>query len=494
MQNPNYPTFDFNGQTLLILPGIKFSKKELVDRLTRMRINTNNSTDKNYLSQLYDSNILNDNLKLSILGKLQKDTENMGARLGISQRQSLPVNYPTNFSRISNNNQGKAINISVDEPIQIKEQQINIVKPIHTNKGQLTHNPFISMGNNNNNTSEKVYVNNISNNTINPYGSKQNKNYDTEVNQQKFNNNNLNANKAYYTNNPDTNINNNINTETFNYNPYKLNYDNINYINDNSNNQFKQQNNFNNNNSNRNSINMYESSNNNSKNDSDNKKDKNVITTTILPDYRQPIYANNPRVIENNINMNNNFNREADEESNFSFFSAFRPFKETTLYKNRKQLYNSLLYLIIIVFLIYGIYYFCRSDFSITDFFSDATSYITSMVTGAIQYFYITIPLILLIILSYIFIKHQLFKKKCKEVIKKIIRDLENSRRNERGVASMSEDDIYRRYFQDKGVSYKEFVKKYLPQLKKLRRNELRLKLSSYVENNKNVIYWEYQN
>ena len=116
------------------------------------------------------------------------------------------------------------------------------------------------------------------------------------------------------------------------------------------------------------------------------------------------------------------------------------------------------------------------------------------MVTGALQYFYIIIPLIILVILSYIFIKHQLFKKKCKEVIKKIIRDLENSRRNERGVASMSEDDIYRRYFQDNGVSYKEFVKKYLPQLKKLRRNELRLKLSSYVENNKNVIYWEYQN
>ena len=67
-------------------------------------------------------------------------------------------------------------------------------------------------------------------------------------------------------------------------------------------------------------------------------------------------------------------------------------------------------------------------------------------------------------------------------------------RRDERGIGSMTEDDIYRRYLQDEGVSYKEFIKKYLPELKKLRRKELKLKLSSYIENNKSIVCWEYQN
>ena len=118
----------------------------------------------------------------------------------------------------------------------------------------------------------------------------------------------------------------------------------------------------------------------------------------------------------------------------------------------------------------------------------------SSILFSALQYFYITIPLIIIVVLSYIFIKHQLFKKKCKEIIKKILRDLGNMRRDERGIASMTEDDIFRRYLQDEGVSYKEFIKKYLPELKKLRRKELKLKLSSYIENNKSIVYWEYQN
>ena len=55
----------------------------------------------------------------------------------------------------------------------------------------------------------------------------------------------------------------------------------------------------------------------------------------------------------------------------------------------------------------------------------------------------------------------------------------------------ISEEDICRIYSEMYGISYKRFLKKYLPQLRKLRRNDNRLKISSIIKNEKECIFWE---
>ena len=80
-----------------------------------------------------------------------------------------------------------------------------------------------------------------------------------------------------------------------------------------------------------------------------------------------------------------------------------------------------------------------------------------------------------------------LFKKRCKEIFEKIVKDLhENDNQNR-----ISEDDICKRYSEMYGISYKKFLKKYLPQLRKLRRDDNRLKVSSVINKEKEYIFWE---
>ena len=195
-----YPSFVFNNESFIIIPGHLFKKDDLKSRLNMMGVDANNIQSKTSLIDLYNSSLKKDENKIKILSKLRIDTDNMNTKLSNSQRQSVPPNLWMNPSK------NKIVNISCEvKPYNSKEQQINIIKPIHTNKGQYSQNPFIS-------TNSNQIQNN--NNIIN-YG------YSGSV--PSFS---LNKSNVYESNN--SNIND----------TYNNNFDNSSYINKNNNSSF----------------------------------------------------------------------------------------------------------------------------------------------------------------------------------------------------------------------------------------------------------------
>ena len=60
-----YPTFNFNDEKIIIIPGSRFSKMELKSRLKEIGININNIPNKEYLNNLYDSALNDYNNRIS---------------------------------------------------------------------------------------------------------------------------------------------------------------------------------------------------------------------------------------------------------------------------------------------------------------------------------------------------------------------------------------------------------------------------------------------
>ena len=226
-----YSTVNLNGEQLILIPGCRFSKMELKSRLKEMDFKDNNIQDKENLSKLYDSSLNNYQNCLKIIQRLRKDTNNMNTKLAISQRQSMPSNIKTS----NNLAQIKMMNISYDVKNlygNSREQQINIVKPIHTNKGKYVQNPFISSINSQN-------FNTSYNNDINNKNSRSGYNNINSFNSNNMNNsNNMIMSNRMNGNNKEENIksnNNNYINNTYNYNNLeKSNISDINKINNNS--------------------------------------------------------------------------------------------------------------------------------------------------------------------------------------------------------------------------------------------------------------------
>lgn len=363
----SFPRFNYLNESLIILPGNRFTKKELEGRLNQMGIDYNPYSNKNDLILLYDSNIRYDNNKILIYEKLRRDTQTMNIKNdSTQQRHSLPPNIPyPNSAGASNIVQGKAINISTEsiEPFNIKK---------YNNVNQHIHNPLIS-NSLRNSTSRNIYEEEI-------------------------------------------------NTD---------------------------------------------------------------IRRTSIP---------------NQYNQNNNSNHrisnatEYDQESNFSFFSSLQGIP---LFKNRQQLCYSLLYIIFLAFIGISLLFLAiNNSATIADVFRDFFKllktpeklikviwiYIVGLFFNGLNYWYIVIPLIIVFILGYYYIKKLLFENKCKEILKKIINDLEKMGR-ERG-RYISENDIYVNYFKGEGINKDEFYEKYLPQLKKLIRDVGGLKFINNINKN----------
>ena len=586
-----YPCFTYNNEVFIIIPGSRFSMNELKTRLKIMGIEDTNNLNKSNIINLYESSLRNNQNKLKILPQLRKDTDNMNSKLAISQRQSLPSNIiSTNIS------QHKVMNISYEvNPFNTREQQINIVKPMHTNKGQYSQNPFISSNinqnksintfnyefssnqSNNNNNSNNINLdstynfNNTNSNNNYSYTSYQeiyhkknndnsiisnnnnniifNQKVEEQINRENNNNrnipnvmrNNINKNsnlsinnmilsKQYEedinnnllnTNNNNINITNN-NSKSFTYQTNKdMNNMNNNYNNDiNDNNrktytnisdqtqyiQLKQRlpsdeisdNDGNNNNPYKNIFN----NNNNQNNNNDiNNKNYNYNQEISIETQRKTLVNND----DNNVVNNNNRQREQDEVSTFTFFSTFSNIKNYQFYKNRKFIcLHTIILLLILCFTIAILQLITYSWDSIIDFISSflellvdpvrlievIASFFSSIFFGAINYFYITIPLLIFSFIGYIRLKKYLFKKEIKELLNKIIKDLNNNNISNENRA-ISEDNIYEKYLKNNGVSYREFVKKYIPAMRKMRRNEPRLNLSSMRNNDKEIVFWE---
>ena len=597
-----YPCFTYNNEVFIIIPGSRFSRNELKTRLKIMGIVDTNNLNKTNLIDLYESSLKNNQNRLKILPQLRKDTDNINSKVSLSQRQSLPPNMiSTNIS------QNKVMNISCEvNPFNSREQQINIVKPMHTNKGQYSQNPFISSNisqNQSSNTFNYEFssnnINQISNNNSNNYDKNNNINLDSTYN---FNNTNSNNNNSSYIgnqeiyikkNNDNSIISNSNNSRIFNQkveeqiNRESNNSKNIpnimrNNINKNSNlsinniifskqyeedinnNILNSSNNNINNNNNTNKTFTFQANNdmNNTNNDYNNDiNDNNKKTFTNRPEQIQYLHLNqrlpsdeisdnennNNNPYKNNLNNNNNnkiynneinnsnYNqeiliksqrnnflnneennvvennirqirqRDPDELSTFSFFSTFSNLKNYPFYKNRKFIcLHTIILILILCFTIAILQLITYSWDSIIDFFSNffellldpgrlievIGSFFSSIFFGAINYYYITIPLLIFAFIAYIRLKKYLFKQKIKELLNKIIKDLNNNSISNENRA-ISEDNIYEKYLKNNGVSYREFRQKYIPAMKKMKRNEPRLKLSSIINNNKEIVFWE---
>ena len=591
----NYPTFRYNNESLVLLPGSRFTKKELISRLHQMNIDSSNIQDKNSLVNLYESSLHNNLNKTKILDKLRKDTEILNSKLGISQRQSLQA---SNMNTMSNNSKSKVINITTEvKPFTTinnnnnDNANNNNIREINMkNRGEVTYNPLMShnsnvqsnktsrfggYSNNDNNDNRNSYNdnylnsgnfqnnNNLSNNsskrytnTGNAYYNNQNEsnyqnNFDNSMNTgmnnnnnilnksnmnnmnnilNKSNMNNMNNNndmyrsRAYNNNNNNNNnsqyyaqgANTDINTSNSNrYNPVN-NRNSNRYSNDSNNNYsarpsqyqdesiFASGNNTNpyrsNNLNTTNYTTNYASTNNNSVMNMNNNNQNRMVTDS----QREPVLSTGEFRMQNNSNIRQ---REPDEESNFSIFSTF---KNSPLFKDREEICKNLIIsLIIIIFAIVTLSLAIKFWDSITNFFYEFFNmlldprrlivdgifgFISSLFFGSIHYFYITFPLIAIIIFLVIYIRKYNIKKNCEKIYKKMYQDLVNGQNNNE-MNFIYEDDLYKKYAANFGISEKEFKRSYLPVLNKMRRRENKMKVSEQRDNNgKKVVFWHLNN
>ena len=498
-----------------------------------MNIDTNNIQNKNALVNLYESSLQKNENKLKIFDRLRKDTELLNSKLGMSGRQSVQA---SNMNTMSNNSKTKIINISADvKPFNPDNnnnisnnssiKQINLQSRLNTS--EVSYNPLMSQNSQSNQTAQFGYRNNEKNSY--------NDNYLNSRNFQN-NNNNLNNNKVYTnTGNSYNNYNQNQNQSQNQY------YDNMNnssmyrsreFNNNNNSNRYKedintdinmsnnnrypnQDNNYRN--SNRNNYSMmqqsqsqYQDNNNpmfrsgnNTNNNSNNFNSMNPTnySSNYTPNYldsqtrmiMQPQGGQQEPMGQEQMSNNRPYKREPDEESNLSLFSTF---KNSPLYKNRREIcINVSIAFIVICFAIGALSLIVKFWDAIMDVLMDPRrlfvdgifGFISSLFFGSVRYFYITIPLILLIIFLIFYFQRYRVKKICEEILKKIRDDLMNRPNN-----VIYQDDFYKKYAGSYGISEKEFRERYLPVLKRMRkRQDLNMKIGEErTDNGKSVSYW----
>ena len=562
-----YPSFKYNGESITIIPGRYFSKNDLKNRLHLMGIESNNIQEKSALINLYESSLKDNKNKLKVISQLKKDTDNLNAKKSMSIRQSLPSNFKS-----FNNSSNKMTNISYEvNPFNSKEQLINIIKPMHTNKGQYSQNPFIStsitqnqssnnnsinfsnisnINNHKNNNKSNLDSYNFNNNNNSSFISnqeiyfKQNEHKDNSFNdnsksrifiaehQNEINDNNDNSNingikynqqyeeklnnyykvndskrLTYQENNDAKNSHSNINFDdkrkTYTNIPNEILYHNKdnNPLNSSLNNNDKEYYNPRTNYDYKDSNNRYNDNNNNSINNSNN---NNNLSSNLnyqnsnMNNLQNSSFENLDQMItpgekEEIVDISNNLKkRDEDELSTFSLFTTSN-FKNYSLYKNRKYICAHILILSLILLCTIGILR-CIADSmdSITELPGRIIEAINSFFYSLfINYWYITIPLIILCIIFFSYFKKNYAKEKCKKILKKIQQDLtiNNNYNDNMGI---TEDQIYQRYFKNDGISYKLFIKKYLPILMKLKQKVPKIRVYSLIQDeNINVVYWK---
>lgn len=536
-----YSTFTFNNESVILLPGQRFSKKELLSRLHEMDANIDNYQDKSSLNNLYDSYLSDNRNKLKIYNRLKKDTENLNS-IGFSQKQSIMA---SNANTISNNSKNNFLNKSNEIKPFSEQQNINN----YNREGKI----------------QKINISkNYEQNLIN-------QNYNYEYNDNQMENNNY---KNYQDSRISQNTNdiNNSNFSQYNNSQNQFNYQQKNdNLKNNFNNSINNSDKINNINNNMTYIQPYQEEINTGRNNKqryyqENTKDNQKIFTNIQtpnPIYQDPRNSllksgnsNNNNYIRNsniNFSFNDNYNpnynnqeysnqmnpyqnqnnknqrmiieeqnqsmfpddenknityqpsrREPDEESTFSIFSTFKDFKNSSLYKNRKQIcFNLLISLIVFLIAIGSLNFIYNCWDSISNFFTEFFNilidpkritegifgFFSSVLFSSIRYFYIVIPLIAFIVWMVILGKKYLFKRRCKEILKKILEYLKNNENRENNI--IYEEEIYRRFVQGNGVSYEYFINRYIPVMYKLRR-DYPLKTYNTI-NGKNTKYWALQ-
>ena len=453
-----YPTFTYNNESVIIKPGNQFTNKQLRSRLHQMDVDAINIDSKAQLVNLYESTLKDDRNKFKLFDRLKKDTEDYYLKTGINLNKTMPM--PPRNENINNPERSKVINLKYNS--HSEPYDVNSYKENNNRRQDITLKRPIRRTNNNVNITNAFFAS----------GNYEQNNDDTYNEQEEdFKNNNYNNNN--YNQGHNQNSRNFLNNETeYNDLNHTNNYHNIKHNDDNNRNYMEQDINYNNE-----KIYTNEPSNNYTQN----------------PDNR---YQNDNRRNINNISNSDNDNenmkvREPEEESNFSLFSGFSSFK------NNKQIYCHILTGAIIICLACGFYYLYRIfSEQINDFFSlifDALTHPGQLLStgyGYLRAYWYIIPLILIfLIIALSLWKRYQFKKRCKDIMKKIVEDLSK----EEGERVISEEDIYRRYVQQYGISWEKFRKRYLPLLAKMRSKNRKLKTFSEIVEGKNVVFWEFQ-
>ena len=162
---------------------------------------------------------------------------------------------------------------------------------------------------------------------------------------------------------------------------------------------------------------------------------------------------------DNNLIVNTQ--RDQDEVSNFSFFSNFKNIKNYPFYKNGKLIcFHTILLILILSFAIGILHLINYSLENISDYFEIFTeplrliesifSFISAILFGTINYFYITIPLIIFAAYGYYYFKKYFLRKRIKEIFQKIKEDLINDNSISNENKTISEDNIYSKYVKKK--------------------------------------------
>ena len=166
----NYSTFTFNNnESVILLPGNRFSKNELLSRLHEMGANIDNYQGKSSLNYLYDSYLSDNRNKLKIYHILKKDTENQKSRLGLSQKQSIMA---SNANTMLNNSKNKILNVSCEVNPFSEHQNMNNV-----NREERTQNIVISKNKSQNKKNQNYNYGYNDNQIGNNYNNNNNNNY-----------------------------------------------------------------------------------------------------------------------------------------------------------------------------------------------------------------------------------------------------------------------------------------------------------------------------
>ena len=470
---------------------------------------------KNNENSIISNSNNNDNNQIfnpKVQEQINRDSINTSQYIKCTKRYEEDEEDLNNNQNIQNNYRESAINIR-----QYEEQNMNNLgnnKP-KDNIKKLTYQENNNMSNmssiNNNskiNDNRKTYTNMPNQNQY--FESNQSmlerknnldnrKSYTNMPNNSQFSVNNQN----YMGNNSNINISSNINDDIKTYT--NLPNENQYQYSENDQNIFNSKNNLNitpgfNNSSNLENPYVNKSNSNNSNSYNYNSNQNLTVTAQVKPNY-----VKGDNLI---VSSNTNIDKEPDEVSTFSIFSNFKKnfnftnLKNKPFYKNKKFIcFHALLLLLILCLAIAILQLINNSWESITDFFelllhpvdliNAIGSFFSSLVLGAINYWYLTIPLIIFAFIGFLYFKRYFFKKRIKEIFNKIKKDLINNNNISNENIVISEDEIYERYVKKYNVSYKEYIRKYLPKLRKMRENDLNLKTFLNNINNKNVYFWE---
>ena len=494
------------------------NRLKIISRLKKDTINMNSILNLSQRQSIPSKmNISNNNIDQTKMMNVSYDINNLYPNIKEKQvkviKQILPNDGKFN---------PKPVNINL-----LKQNNLNNRNYYDNNNDNANFNKI----NNNMNNYNYNYNNQMpKNNNINYQNNEYNKNNDYMNNNSNnyYNNQNYkNDNRQYEEINTDidNNINNNNNDNKYNqqYNQQYNKY-NQNQYNERKNNE--KINKYNRSKNSNNNINIipeskyeYENSEkyinhlNKKKNDQINQEqiditpEKNILKTNPIKspypqrnyknnnNYYSPSYDNNQ--IANNYEQNNNknyTNNPYDENIEVDIHKNKNDnFDRNRKYEDEKRDNNNNERIFVnkdpddyresILDFLSNIFNFLLQPKRILDLF---TSFLSFIIFTPIHYWNISLPLITLGIIFYFFMRKHLFKKRCKEIIEKIVKYLQES-----GERNISDDDIYKKIVKDYGISHKKFLEKYLPRLKKLRSNDGRLRLSSMKINEKEIIFWE---